>query len=350
MKKLAWSCAFVTLTGMLSSCNEKLKIAAPYKNITVVYGLLDMGDTAHYIRIQKAFMDENKTALSMAKEADSSFYRSLEVSVKELSAGGAVLYTNFLDRVNLIAEGFPKDTGVFFNTPSYAYKFRYTLNPANKYRIVIRNKETGVVDSAETPVINSTLPLTSFGIRQWINPAMKINFARYSNPTGSGKSSYEVVVPPAAYMAQVVLRFNWMDTNTATNTSTWRSADFLVGQQTVTPSQTTSFIVVNNNIYDFLEDAMGTPGGDELRYMDSCDMFLYVAGEEYEKFNRLNQNQGGLTANEIRPVYTNIKGTDVMGLLSTRASKYRLRIAIDDATRDSLAENLHTKELKIRFK
>lgn len=350
MKKSAWSCALIALMGIWSSCNDKLEIAAPYKNITLVYGLLNMDDTAHYVRIQKAFMDENKTALSMAKEADSNFYRSLEVSVKEISPAGTVLYTNFLERVDLKNEGFPKDTGVFFNTPSYAYKFKYTLNPANSYRILIRNKETGNVDSATTPVINSDLTLSYFGVRQWVNPLMRINFARFSNPNTTGRSGYDLSIPPNAYLAQLVIRFHWLDTNTVTHAATRHSADFSPGMLAVTPGQAVFLAIVNNSIYDFLGDVIGPASADQIRWMDSCDMFLYVAGEEYERYNRLNQNSGGLTTNEIRPVYTNVRGKDVMGLLSTRAYKSRLRIAIDEPTRDSIQINVHTKDLKIRFR
>lgn len=350
MKKLAWTCALITTAGLFSSCNDKLDIAAPYKNITVVYGLLDMKDTAHYVRIQKAFMDNSKSAIDMAKEADSSFYRSLEVSMKEISAAGVVLNTITMPRVDLANEGYPKDTGAFFNTPNYGFKLKYGLNPSNTYRLIIRNTETGNVDSAVSPVINTALPYTSFGVRSWISPGMTINFARSANPATTGRSSYGVTVPASVYMAQLVLRFNWTDTNTETHSAVNRFADYIIDQRTVNPSSTTDFYVTNQNVYDFIAKSLGTPGDNDLRYLDSCDMFVYAAGEEYEKYNRLNQNQGGLTTNEIRPVYTNIKGKDVMGLFSTRASVNRLQIPIDQITRDSIAVHPLTKSLKIRYR
>src|SRR5437764_4127391 len=48
---------------LLASCSEDFTVGAPYKAITVVYGIMDVGDTAHYIRIQKAYYDENMSAL-----------------------------------------------------------------------------------------------------------------------------------------------------------------------------------------------------------------------------------------------------------------------------------------------
>src|SRR5687768_1893340 len=96
-----------------TGCSEDFEVAAPYKDITIVYGLLDVKDTAHYIRIQKAFLDESKSAIGMAKEADSSFYNQLDVKVLELNSGSLTKLIQ-LTRVDLADEGYPKDPGSFF--------------------------------------------------------------------------------------------------------------------------------------------------------------------------------------------------------------------------------------------
>jgi hypothetical protein len=83
--------------------------------------------------------------------------------------------------------------------------------------------------------------------------------------------------------------------------------------------------------------------------MDSCDMFLYAAGIEYYRYKELNTNKGGLTADEIRPTYTNIKGKNVMGLFSTKAYIQKLQIAIGLDTKDSLTNGVQFKDLSIRF-
>src|SRR4051812_39354220 len=124
MKKIALNllCAF-TLSGMIS-CKEDFDVAAPYKNFTIAYGMLDATETVHYIRIQKAFMDQDKSALDMAAIADSSFYPegALEVHMKELS-GNTVVSDSILRRVTMANEGITKEPGAFFTTPNYAYKY-----------------------------------------------------------------------------------------------------------------------------------------------------------------------------------------------------------------------------------
>lgn len=347
MKKIFHTIAWVAGILGITSCNEKLDIAAPYKNITVVYGMLDITDTAHYIRIQKAFMDGNKSALDMAKIADSSFYNALDVRIKELSAGGAVLRTIKLDKVDLAQEGYPKDTGVFFNTPSYAYKFRESLDAANRYRLVILNTQTGVVDSAETAVIDNTLPNTEFGIREWLDATINMDFSRTTQ-----KFDYTGSIPASVYAAQLVIRFKWVDSNIVTHTSVPHISDFSVGDPDVVAGKPVSFKTEEINLFYFLRSELaGPPEADHYRYFeDSCDMILYAAGEEYYKYLKLNQVSGGLTANEIRPVYTSIKGPDAMGLFSTRGNRQRSKIPITGGSQSALQTNSITSNLGIRFK
>jgi hypothetical protein len=39
-----------------TSCETDFELNAEWKDITIVYGILNQNDTAHYIRIQKAFL------------------------------------------------------------------------------------------------------------------------------------------------------------------------------------------------------------------------------------------------------------------------------------------------------
>jgi hypothetical protein len=357
MKKIFQSLLFISAVSSLLSCTEKLDIAAPYKNITVVYGLLNRADTAHYIRIQKAFMDENQSAIDLAKVADSSFYNALEVVVKEILPSGALKDTFHLSKVELTLEGYAKEAGAFFNSPHYAYKFKHILDTNNQYRVVITNTQTGNVDSAVTPIITNMGPnFTQFGVIEWQRSS--VSFTKVYRENGDlDESSYTVIIPPNVGVAELILRFHWTDSNVVTKTAVKRHADFAQFAQkfgSFTPSPTLSnrfdLTTQNKNIYDFLKGTMGLPASaDQYRYMDSCDMLLYVAGIEYARYKDLNTNKGGITANEIRPLYTNVKGKDVLGLFSTRSFIQKLNMAIGSDTRDSLRSNSITRDLNIRF-
>lgn len=356
MKRIIPSLALIAGASSILSCNDKLNIAAPYKNITVVYGLLDIADTAHYIRIQKAFMDENQSAINMAKIADSSFYSALSVVMKEIGPSGNLISTIALNRVDLSDEGYTKDTGAFFNTPNYAYKFKYALNPSNQYRIVIKNIATGEVDSAISPVISDVGPISYFGVTEWQRTTETISFAKVLREDGKpDEINYGINIPANVGAAELAIRFNWTDSNIVTGTASHKYADFssFTASKSIVPStssgQSFSFTAQNKDIYDFLRNALGTPSANQYRYFDSCDMYLYVAGTEYQRYKELNANKGGLTADEIRPIYTNLRGLNVMGLFSTRAKTKRLQMPFGESTKDSIATNALTRDLNIRF-
>lgn len=347
---------FMRLTAVLAcatawvSCKNKFEVAAPYKNITVVYGLLDMTDTAHYVRIEKAFMDNNKSAFDMAKEPDSSFYKNLTVTMKELSESGALIASYPMALVDLTAEGYAKDSGAFFKAPNWAYKFKAALNPARNYRLVVYNGTTGVTDSAETPVLDANPDQLYLSEWKGLGVSQEINFSREYTFDGNNFSekSYQANLPKNTAMSQLYLRFNWIDSNTATGASARRSADFSGFFQD--PGNPSIIKVRNRDIYSFLKETLGAPqDANQYRYFDSCDMILYIAGSEYKRYQELNTNMGGLTSSEVKPQYTNIKGENVLGLFSTRTKAMRLQIPIGKSTRDSIALNPRTANLNIRF-
>jgi hypothetical protein len=56
-------------------------VNAPWKEETIVTGLIDPNDTVHYLRIHKAFLDPNRNALVVAQIRDSLFHDILRTSV-----------------------------------------------------------------------------------------------------------------------------------------------------------------------------------------------------------------------------------------------------------------------------
>jgi hypothetical protein len=69
-------------TCFFTSCKNDVEINGEWKDISVVFGLLNQSDTAHYVRISKAFLGEGD-ALVFAQQFDSLYYRPelLEVTV-----------------------------------------------------------------------------------------------------------------------------------------------------------------------------------------------------------------------------------------------------------------------------
>jgi hypothetical protein len=125
----------IVLVLVLSSCIKDVDITAPGQETTIVYGMLDIKNTKHFLRIQKAFLDKNQSALVMAKETDSIYYPNiLDVKITDLANGNT--YT--LNRFYGDTAGILKDTGIFSSSPNILYTFDASLNKDHRYILKVR--------------------------------------------------------------------------------------------------------------------------------------------------------------------------------------------------------------------
>jgi hypothetical protein len=349
MKKIIFPLFTIIALFVIPGCSEKFNIAASYKDITVVYGYLEMQDTAHYIRIQKAFLSQDKSALVMAQTADSSFYANLSVKIKRFRVTDIVHAhdTIVLTRVNLDQEGYPKEQGSFFTSPNYAYKFKQALDPDYIYRLVITNLTTGKVDSAESPVINDgdfskyrvdpldQIPVSTLDFHSTVGN-------RYFDLTGT-------LIPPVNYsfhgdanpivIEQTVLRFNWDDSNTITHELTRHYYDFNAGFTSIPVSGGFDFKLYNNTLYSAVASALITQNPlppNTARLLDRCDMYIYSSTRDFLNYQQRSLTQGtGLTGSEIEPIYSNVSGEGSIGLFTARGVR-SAKITISNQTIDSL--------------
>lgn len=346
MKKLISSFVLLAAIVLFNSCSEKFNVAAPYKDITVIYSFLDMNDTAHYVRIQKAFLDQNKSAITMAQSSDSSYYAHLNVKIKRLDFSDTlVIDTIHLTRVDLNAEGYPKQPGVFFTAPNYAYKFTNTLNPNYLYRIIVTNLATGQVDSAEAPVIDDTkggaftsTVFTDTASIDFSSTLPRKTYEFYCQYTPPSSFTYENQTSPAV-IAQAILRFNWVDSDYTTHTNTARSGDYNVGYQTLNNSGfgvQIDYSIPNLQLYNAMSSTLGAAPDHVIRLLDKIDLFVYLGTQDFLNYQQNSLVQGvGLTGSEIEPVYTNVKGANALGLFTSRGMRQG-KLKITNTTIDSL--------------
>ena len=133
------------------SCNKDLNVNANWKDITIIYGLLDQAEDTTFIKITKAFLG-NGDALTFAKIPDSSIYpEKLEVRL-EAWAGNTLVQTwaNF-DTITKYKD--TSKTAIFYPGNLIYYKVTGHLDSTYTYWLKVRHKKTGVVDSAVTHLI-----------------------------------------------------------------------------------------------------------------------------------------------------------------------------------------------------
>jgi len=353
MKKILTSLLIPAALFLLTACSEKFNVAAPYKNITVIYGLLDKRDTAHYIRIQKAFLDQNKSALTMAKDPDSNFYNSLNVSMRLINTYDESIYQTIpLKRVDLDLEGYPKQAGTFFNAPNYAYKFTNPLNTNYNYRLIVTNPATGETDSSETPVIEDVdntvfhvpiagddtnlnlqgMDFSSTNQYRYFDIYGNYNYGSNNNPIG---------------LLQCFIRFNWKDSSITTGALTSHYYDYDLGTQAL-GSTGFDFQPKDLDLYSAVAVGLGTPADNfTVRLLDRCDIFIYAGTNDFNSYLQAASIAGtGLTGNEVEPTYTNIKGANVIGLFTSRGYRNG-KITITPGTISALQSNSITSNTRI---
>jgi hypothetical protein len=160
MKKIT---TFVILFALfLVACETEFEVNADWKEVTVVYGLLDQSNDQQYIKINKAYLGIGD-ALQMASVADSINYNPADLEVKIIKVKGGpfgsidTVGTIYLD-TTLIA----KDDGLFATdehiiyTTSIADKNFFRGNDADEkdYILSVFNKRSGNKVSSKTSLVN----------------------------------------------------------------------------------------------------------------------------------------------------------------------------------------------------
>ena len=76
---------------------------------------------------------------------------------------------------------------------------------------------------------------------------------------------------------------------------------------------------------------------------------IYAGSKELYKYQQVTASQsGGLTADQIKPIYTNMKGTDVLGFVGSRAYRTFNNAGIEDITLDSMMVSPILSSLNIK--
>jgi|688.fasta_scaffold24608_8 hypothetical protein len=334
---------------LISSCSTDFKSGADYKDVTSAFCLLSMSDTAHYVKINKGFFSETENNLIIAQNPDSLYFKNIEVKVEELNNGN-VQKTYPLNRVDLKDEGYIKDEGTFAQNPSYAYKFKFkqgeAFNPSRTYRLVITNLSTGRVIDAFTNVIDDA----KFKIQFPLSGKDVISFADYEKPT-----PFSWNIPEGASFFDLYMRFYYEEENIASGARTREVKDLLLAKniQIGTSNLLTSF-VKSETFYGVLNAALPFKQ-DFVRYVDTPDIYIQAGGKELKTYIDVTTAQGGLTADQIKPNYTNFRfdgqdGTgyrEVFGIFSSRAEEYVGRVPFDVKTIEELKKGKFSGNLRI---
>ena len=72
----------LVMTSFFWGCENEVNIAADWKEIAVVYGAINPNQAKNYIRIQRAYLDEDQAAVAFSNSLDSVYFDSLDVTLE----------------------------------------------------------------------------------------------------------------------------------------------------------------------------------------------------------------------------------------------------------------------------
>ena len=155
---ITWLLMLVT---WFTSCSTDVDLYADYKDITVVYGLLDCDKDTNYVKINKAFLGPGN-AFDIALIADSCNYpNKLDAEIIEYraSANGnnyQVSRTLNLDTITIHS----KEPGIFYAPDQLVYYTKEKIrcnNDQYKYKYVLRIDRGDTLITSETDIVGGEL-------------------------------------------------------------------------------------------------------------------------------------------------------------------------------------------------
>lgn len=310
---------------VITGCKNDLDILAPYKDTTIVYGVLNAADTVQYIRIHKAFLGEGN-AYEMAQYADSFYYKSnLKVSLEEYSKGIKVNEIICVKDSNII-----KEQGVFASAPNilFATTGNDSLNEKSIYKLVIKNTETEKTITSATNLLG------------------KLLIAKPNNsPANFLDDPYELtwftILNAQAY--EVVIRFHYFEQKKSNPLDiTAKYFDWKAAYEEHPDDDPLHEIkVVLPKLQFFKVAAAYIKADTSLKRIAGNVEFIFVAGTKdlltYYKVNNFTTNLA-----QVIPVFTNINGG--LGIFTSRR-KQILERTVDPATINELRTGEFTKDL-----
>ena len=199
-----------------SSCDNKVEINAPYNEIPIVYGMIDVSEDQHYIRIEKAFQNsDNLSSGQITQIPDSLYFDTLVVKLFDANNTASFVTLERYDGAK-----YPKDSGTFSNLRNTLYTTLTLPTITGALRLEIFNPKSGKTYTATANIIRGG-DFTSFGSNR--------NIAINESP--SRVIQYVFNKGENAYMYDMFIRLYYKEMNASDTTiSVDKTLDFYLAK------------------------------------------------------------------------------------------------------------------------
>ncbi|MCB0764858.1 MAG: hypothetical protein R2815_09140 [Flavobacteriales bacterium] len=308
-----------TAASLLFGCSSDLDINAPYKNITVVYGLLNMRDSIHFVKINKAFLGEGD-ALVYAQVPDSSEFHGEDITramVIRIQNGNRV--DSFPLHDTLLTD---REPGTFYSPDQRLYYFRENqtyLLPQSNVLVYLDQNSTYELDLEikGERITGSTSIVNDFSI-QTVDQSLTVP-ANFMNGT-NGYGAYELnwTSNLDGKRTEAFYRFNYDEirgSDTLRKTVTTRIGSRVSSNTASTEGM--SLLIDGQAFYSGLANAIPDDPSVDQRRFTGLEFLFTVANDDFHTFLSLSEPISGII--EDRPAWSNMDGA--YGIFASRYNK-----------------------------
>jgi hypothetical protein len=334
----------IFLILLISACKPDFDLNASYKNVTVVYGLLDANADTNYVKIYRGFQSRDGNTFLNAQNPDSIYYYDkIRVVLEE--------YINNVrtDRDDILlnyTNDFPRDAGVFYyENERIIYFTDEKLSKDAHYKIIVTKKSTKEVLAMGITSIVGDFQITNYSsIIDLFARKGRVDFSKANN----------------AFDYEIHVNFLYFEVDKVTGEVTKPNGKII---KNITPQLKEKFEtslyggLEKIYSYTFFEDlaAKLTSNPKIVRYIGtpnyaSCiEIEAWAAEESFVNFLMTNKPTNSFI--QINTRYSNLVADDgaiAFGFISSRVKSPAMRLAITNASQDGIIYGDLTRHLGFR--
>ena len=287
---------------ILFSCETDFDVNANWKDVTIVYGLIDPNNEDQLIKINKAYLGQGD-AIQMASISDSTNYDPSNLIVKIHRVREQVFNTyDTLSTVVLTDTVLDKDDGLFSTDDNIIYTFKKPssfYNTNSIYVLEILNLSSGQKVTSETEIIHSF----SF---ESLNPSFEwglyngelADSLRFRTKNIEWQNSNNGVI----YQLDILI--NYLESGIV-NSLSWSQpiVEYSSGNM--------SLKIKGDQFFQFLENNLDN---NTTKQFLNLDLVMTIGAQDLKTYIDVNQPFSGIV--QERPVFSNIDNG--VGLFSSR--------------------------------
>ncbi|MEM9921272.1 MAG: hypothetical protein AAF990_24440 [Bacteroidota bacterium] len=326
----------------LANCSNDFELVAAGEDTPIVYGLLSRADTAHYIRVERAFIDPEVSALEIAQRPDSLYYENLSVRVERASNPDEFWILQPVDGAD---EGYPKSGGIFANQPNILYKFKLEpgeeLVEKEKYIIKIDRGDGKPTVTGETTILSDMRVSQPATVKpqKWIY-GDDINA---SNPDVSWRFEVEAV------FFDLKIRVNVRKINLSDPAASEDQSLIWTIARNITPEdqgdRSRKFRIPAAGMFQFIGSELEADPNVEYEFI-GYDYIVEAGGQELKDYINIGLANTGITSSQITTNFTNL--SEGLGVFSSRNTVIYEGFGLTSQSLDSLRQGVFTRDLKFR--